>query len=190
MRAELVQGAWLLAPLFVGLAFHGLCIRFRWLRRLAIPVDGGRTLRGKRLFGDNKTWRGIVAVALGTGLGVVLLDPFRDLGPSPHAAFVPRGATAFALGLVLGAVAMFGELPNSALKRQLGVGAGEQATGPWRALFHVLDQVDVLAGAWVVLALVVWPTAGRLLGSFLFLYLGHQVITLVGYGLGMRETWR
>jgi hypothetical protein len=190
MPADLVLGARLLAPLFVGLVLHGLCIRFGWLRRLAIPVDRGRTLRGQRLFGDNKTWRGIVAVALGTGIGFVLLDPLTEATLSPHAAFVPRGATAFALGLAVGAMAMLSELPNSALKRQLGVRAGEQATGPWRAFFHVLDQVDLLVGAWLVLAFVVWPTAGRLLGSFLFLYLGHQVITLVGYGLGMRATWR
>jgi CDP-2,3-bis-(O-geranylgeranyl)-sn-glycerol synthase len=28
---------------------------------LAIPIDGGRTLGGKRIFGDHKTWRGLLA---------------------------------------------------------------------------------------------------------------------------------
>ena len=54
----------------------------------------------------------------------------------------------------------------------------------------MLDQVDVLIGAWLVLSFVVPPTAGLLLGSFLFVYLGHQLLTVIGYGLGMRTTWK
>src|SRR6185369_11647711 len=55
------DGATLFAPLFLGMVAHGLCIRFGLLRGLAVPIDGGRRWRGKRLFGDNKTYRGIVA---------------------------------------------------------------------------------------------------------------------------------
>ena len=28
---------------------------------LAVPIDGGRRWRGRRILGDHKTWRGIVA---------------------------------------------------------------------------------------------------------------------------------
>jgi hypothetical protein len=34
------------------------------------------------------------------------------------------------------------------------------------------------------------PTPGRILGSVLFVYCGHQLITLIGYALGMRATPR
>ena len=33
----------------------------RRLTALAIPIDGGRTLWGKRILGDHKTWRGLLA---------------------------------------------------------------------------------------------------------------------------------
>ncbi len=33
----------------------------RWFSALAIPIDGGKTLWGKRLLGDHKTWRGLLA---------------------------------------------------------------------------------------------------------------------------------
>jgi hypothetical protein len=32
-----------------------------WLCALAVPIDGGRSFRGKRILGDHKTWRGLLA---------------------------------------------------------------------------------------------------------------------------------
>jgi hypothetical protein len=45
-----------------------------------------------------------------------------------------------------------------------------QATGLTGAVFHVLDQVDVAAGAWLVLALVVPPTPALVLASLAFVF--------------------
>jgi hypothetical protein len=189
MTSDVWRGALLFAPLFVGLACHGLCIRFRLLRGLTRPIDRGAMWRGARLFGDNKTYRGIVAVALGSGLGFLLFGRSAASLQLPPMK-IPAGIVTFAFGAAFGAAAMLSELPNSALKRQLGVGPGEQASGMRRAAFHVLDQVDVLIGGWLILAAVVTPTMGLVLGSFLFVYVGHQLITLAGYALGMRATSR
>ena len=180
MGAELIEGASLFLPLFLGFVAHGVCIRFGVLRALATPLDHGATWRGRRLFGENKTFRGILCVAAGTAVGFILI------GPPPF-----RGsARGLVLGLAVGAAAMLAELPNSALKRQVGVAPGAQVAGARGAFFHVLDQVDVVIGGWLVLSLVVAPTPGRILGSLLFVYCGHQLITLAGYALGMRATPR
>jgi CDP-2,3-bis-(O-geranylgeranyl)-sn-glycerol synthase len=184
MSAELLPGATLVAPLFFGVLAHGLCIRFGLARGLAVPIDRGATLRGRRLFGDNKTWRGIVCVALGTALGFVLIRP---------AAVAPgvRSRLGLAvLGLAVGAAAMLAELPNSLLKRQLGIAPGRQGGGVAGIVFHVLDQVDVVCGAWLVLWAVAPPTVGRVLGSLACIYAGHQAVTRAGYRLGMRATAR
>jgi hypothetical protein len=127
---------------------------------------------------------------VGTGLGYLALAHALAGHESRNLRGIPCGGRAFLFGLAVGAAAMLSELPNSALKRQLGITPGAQGEGSRRALFHVLDQVDVLVGAWVVLSFVVRPTAGLLLGSFLFVYLGHQLLTVAGYLLGMRTTWR
>jgi hypothetical protein len=94
------------------------------------------------------------------------------------------------LGLAVGAAAMLAELPNSMLKRQMRIAPGAQASGGRGLAFHVLDQVDVLVGAWAVLATVVRPTLGRVSGSVACVYVGHQVVTRLGYWLGMRATAR
>jgi CDP-2,3-bis-(O-geranylgeranyl)-sn-glycerol synthase len=182
---HVAEGALLVAPLFVGFAFHGLCMRLGWLRGLAVPIDRGAIVKGHRLFGDNKTYRGFVCVALGTAVGFVLIGP-HSLSPGP--AF--RRLECALLGLGVGIASMLAELPNSLLKRRLGISPGTQASGALGLAFHVLDQLDVLFGAWAILPIVVKPTLGRVLGSVGCVYIGHQLLTLLGYRLGMRATAR
>ena len=124
------------------------------------------------MFGDNKTWRGILAVALGSALG------FAMIGHGPL------------LGLAVGASAMLAELPNSFLKRRFAIAPGQQAAGLRGLLFQLLDQVDVVAGAWLVLAFVVPPTPARVIGSLLAVVLVHPLVTAAGCALGMRATSR
>jgi CDP-2,3-bis-(O-geranylgeranyl)-sn-glycerol synthase len=157
----------------VGFACHGLCIKTGFLRALALPIDAGAHFRRRRLFGENKTWRGIVVVAIGTGLGGLAVGRFG-----------------FGFGLLVGAAAMAAELPNSFLKRQLDIAPGRQTAGLAGAVFHVLDQIDVTAGAWLVLAARVKPTPALVLASIAFVFVTHQAITVAGYALGMRATWR
>jgi len=84
--------------------------------RCAWPVDGGWLAPdGKRLFGASKTWRGIASallagMAAGWGLGVGALT-----------------------GLIVGALAMAGDLFSSFCKRRLGLPASAMALG--------LDQI-------------------------------------------------
>jgi hypothetical protein len=85
---------------------------------------------------------------------------------------------------------MLGELPNSALKRQLGIAPGSAGHGVKGVVFYVLDQIDMLLGVWVVLGLAIGVTALRVVWSVVFLFIAHQILTLVGYQLGMRATAR
>lgn len=185
------QAAYVLAPMLVGALLHGFCMKHDWLRRLAVPVDGRRRWRGARLFGDNKTWRGFVAVGLGTGLGA-LLRPWLWPGVElawPEWALRPTPG-AFALGAAVGAAAMAAELPNSFWKRRAGIAPGTQAAGLRGLLFHTLDQVDLVAGVWAVHA-VVAPISWRVaLAAVAVVFVAHQAVTLAGFALGMRATAR
>ncbi|MDH3214567.1 MAG: CDP-archaeol synthase [Myxococcales bacterium] len=192
MAGEIARIAYLFLPLIAGLIFHGFCIRFGWLLSLAKPIDRGATLRGRPLFGANKTWRGVVAVALGSGLVLFLQGGwlhghpgFRGLELTDYAA-LPAGL----LGCVLGAAAMLSELPNSLVKRQLGIAPGRPGSGLWEFLFYVADQIDMLVGAWLVLALAVPVTFTRIALSAVLFVVVHQVLSWAGYALGMRRSAR
>jgi CDP-archaeol synthase len=188
---EFFKVSYLLTPLLLGLAIHGLCIKYGWLQSLARPIDGGLVLRGRRLFGNNKTYRGVAAVAFGTAAGVAVQIVLHRLGVARHLELLDYSRpSVIALGLAFGTAAMLSELLNSLLKRQIGIGPGAAVGGTWGALFYVLDQVDMLVGVWIVLSLAVGVTGVRVLWSVVFLFIAHQLLTMVGYRLGMRATAR
>src|SRR5262245_29750627 len=164
--SELAVVASLFWPLFVGLVLHGLCIKFGWLRSFAVPIDRGALFRGRPLFGANKTYRGIVAVALGSAAGYSLQSLVPELQPPVFRAFSALGLASF--GLTMGAAAMLSELANSFLKRQLDIAPGAPGGGPGTLVFYVLDQVDFLLGAWLVAWPWVTPTLSRVLWPILF----------------------
>ncbi|HEX8773126.1 MAG TPA: CDP-archaeol synthase [Pyrinomonadaceae bacterium] len=189
---ELLSVSYLFSPLLLGLTAHGLCIKFNWLSSLYRPIDRGCSFHGKRIFGANKTYRGIVAVGLGTAIGFSLqtlffhrFTPIRGIELIDYS--FPKTTI---IGFVFGAAAMLSELPNSFIKRQLDIAPGNAASGVTALIFYAFDQIDFLLGAWLVLALFISVTFERVLWSLVFLFISHQVITTVGYSLGMRTTPR
>lgn len=149
--------------LFVVTAFmlSGLC-QAMWLaspasRPFAVPIDGGLTFRGRRLFGDNKTLRGFIVMVPATTAAFCLLWWFAVAPRPAMSGLWPLGGATYALlGLVAGIGFMAGELPNSFVKRQLDIEPGAPASGSAaRALFFVVDHVDSAAGATLALSLVV-----------------------------------
>ena len=184
--------AYLFFPLLVGLALHGFCIKYDALAFLCRPIDRGRKFRGKRIFGDNKTYRGVVVVSLGTvigfGLQSVLLHRIasvRSVELFDYAFF--KSVT---LGGAVGVAAMLSELPNSFIKRRFEIAPGRAAKGWKGVVFYVYDQIDFLLGSWLVLAIVVPVTAVRVLFSAGLLLVAHQLMSSAGYALGMRRTAR
>jgi CDP-2,3-bis-(O-geranylgeranyl)-sn-glycerol synthase len=176
---------WLAAPLMLAAALHVVVLRFRFLEALKRPLDLGATVRGHRLFGDHKTWRGAVVMTGGAALGMALQQAHRV----PALELFDYGAVdAWLVGALLGLGFVVAELPNSFLKRQLGVPPGQQATGAaayW--CLTALDQVDSVLGGLLALAFVwrpPWPVvaAALVLGS-----LAHVGFNLVFVAVGLKR---
>jgi hypothetical protein len=51
------SGLWVIAPVLGAYVAHAPVLRFDLLRPLDRPLDAGATVRGRRVFGDNKTWQ-------------------------------------------------------------------------------------------------------------------------------------
>ena len=184
--------AYLFFPLLVGLALHGFCIKYDALAFLCRPIDRGRKFRGKRLFGENKTYRGVVVVSLGTviGFGLQSLLLHRIASVRSVELFDYAFFKSVALGGGVGVAAMLSELPNSFIKRRFEIAPGRAAKGWKGVVFYVYDQIDFLLGSWLVLAIVVPVTVERVLFSAGLLLVAHQLMSSAGYALGMRRTAR
>lgn len=151
---------WLpLLPVMIAGCVHMAIVTLNLLPWLAVPLN-------EQVFGRNKTWRGFIVVPL-----ISLLVGPQCLGGNI--------ANPMLLGGVTGLGYMLGELPNSALKRRLGIPPGEQPTR-YKGLFMFLDQADsgvgVALGCQWVLALN-WGRTLALLVMFII------TVPLVKYGL-------
>jgi len=184
----LLQALVLFAPLLVSAALSGVVLRLDLFAALKAPVDARRTVRGRRLFGDNKTWRGFaVAVA-----GCVIAVAIQRLLPLPRWVCVVdyRSINPAAFGAAMGLGAMLGELPNSFVKRQLGVPPGGTARGPRRFAFYLWDQLDLLTGAWPLLSAWVRPSPRLVAASVVLALLLHPLVALVGFVIHARASAR
>src|SRR6185436_15206766 len=156
--------------LFLILAFvpagllHSLWLNNRFSRALAIPLDGGRMFRGRPIFGENKTLRGFVvmipAAALAfTAVAIIVSIPQGTL-PATLWQLTPAGYAA--LGGWAGFGFMAGELPNSFIKRQLGILPGQApASSLTRAVCVTTDHIDSIVGMLVAVSVAVptpWTT--------------------------------
>jgi CDP-2,3-bis-(O-geranylgeranyl)-sn-glycerol synthase len=151
------------------------------------PIDGGRTMGGRRLLGDGKTWRG---TAGGWATGILLAFALNALRPAvadlPGLSSVPTFPLAAALALPFGA--MLGDVVASFLKRRTGRERG--------APFPVVDQLDFVAGA---LACTLVAAPGWFLATFTAPVLAvvivltpvlHVATNGIAYLLGLKdEPW-
>jgi CDP-2,3-bis-(O-geranylgeranyl)-sn-glycerol synthase len=95
-----------------------------------MPIDGGRKLFGKRIFGSHKTVRGLVAGIL-SGIIVALVE----------SAFLPY---MLVIGIMLAIGTHIGDLLNSFIKRQAGLKPGSGVPILDQYLFFVFAMLLAL----------------------------------------------
>lgn len=139
----LLTALYLQIPVVIGGVLHMLAVTQDWLPGLRRPIN-------RRLFGANKTWRGILLVPLLTAFGASCLYPVEWLLDDQRI----YGNQLVLAGWVAGCGYVLAELPNSLMKRRLGIAAGETPARHSR-LFIFLDQFD--SGAGVAIAYAVYP---------------------------------
>ncbi len=130
------------------------CIHYGLLARFDRPIDRGLKLAGKRLFGDNKTWRGVLiycalAPVICALLWLLLTTPLQSF---THPVFAHNPLV---LGMVYALSYTTGELLNSFMKRRLGIVSGGTAVHPFAAraqrIGDTLDGILVVTCALLVI---------------------------------------
>ena len=155
-------------------------------RRFGQPLDAGLTLRGRRLFGKNKTARGFVVMVPASAACFALVaaltgDPAAlGLWPLPIQGYALAGAFA-------GFGFMAGELPNSFVKRQLDVAPGDAPRAPLAsACQFAVDRLDSGIGMLLALSLIVavpWRTVAVVLIAGPFI---HWTFSVAMFRLGLK----
>jgi hypothetical protein len=129
-------------------------------------------------FGKNKTWRGLVFVPVANAIVLMLISLLSPIEIS---------APAF-LGFILGLAYMFAELPNSFVKRRLGLAPGENH-GRYRVAFSILDKLDSATGVIVVYTLTGHATWQEALWLLLFAFAAHVMVSALLVTLKIKSSF-
>ena len=176
----------MLLPLLGSPLLHAPVLRYDLLRGLKRPLDGGRTVRGRRLFGDNKTWRGALVMTAGVvGASGLLWRAPRYRARLPAEL---RDADPLLVGGLLGAAMVVGELPNSLLKRQLGIEPGKRGRSVAGIALAVWDQADFVPVLWLFLRPVWRMRAVDVAEAAAIVLAVHIPINVIGYAIGARTS--
>lgn len=150
-------------------------------KALASPIDGGRSLWGKRILGDHKTWRGLLAGVVAGALVFELQRLVYEAGIAQGLVLIDYSTHPLLPGLLMGLGAGIGDAVKSFFKRRIGIEPGES--------WPVFDQLDFFLGAYVFVSLVYAPPVLFTLASLPVVLLGNIASNAVGYWLGFKETW-
>lgn len=165
---------WFFLPAGIANMAPIFAVHMPLLRHWNTPLDFGKSFHGKRIFGDNKTWRGLV---FGVFCAIVFgLFQYRVIAYSAE-------STSFiilASGL-LGFGALAGDAIASFFKRQRNIPAGYS--------WIPVDQTDYIIGGLIM----VYPLIPKQLTLTIALMtvamymLLHVAVSYFGYLLGLKK---
>ena len=157
------------------------------------PIDAGKCLSDKkRIFGDNKTWKGLVGYIFLNSLFMLILGLlFNACNWNEYSYIWQNHANEPVFNLSVGALigltyALF-ELPNSFLKRRLNIKPGKTAEGWKRVFFVILDQADSIFGICLIVGIFY-----KMSITFYFLYVlvgtvTHIILNMLLYFAHLRK---
>lgn len=183
--AIMIGGLWLFIPAMLP---NSAAVLFKGDTK----IDFGRSWRGKRIFGDGKSWRGLIGGAFsGILVGAVMIGLASIWDPENYWGFGPFWSNiGILICLAFGAV--FGDLMGAFIKRRLGMERGQKAP--------ILDQYDFVIGAFLVTSLFFpdWVYSTYIEGWHIFaliflvaLMFGiHRIVNIVAFRLKLKkEPW-
>jgi CDP-2,3-bis-(O-geranylgeranyl)-sn-glycerol synthase len=135
-----------------------------------------------RLFGRNKTWRGLLSGIVGAWLTLVLQHFLQQYGLLQTWRLLDYGSINILLyGFLFGGGAIIGDMVGSFLKRRLKKVEGQ----PWIPF----DQINFVIGALLFLSPLYQLDIPHILTLFLLSPLLHFLTCVLGYAAGMKEHW-
>jgi CDP-2,3-bis-(O-geranylgeranyl)-sn-glycerol synthase len=178
-----LQALFLFLPAYLGNMMAVIFPKLGLFKSLDFPVDMGRKLRGEYLFGEHKTWRGVVAGIIG-GIVAALLQYllYTFFVQSRWIFLFPLDLPASLWwGFLLGLGALLGDLIKSFFKRRLHIKSG--------GIFFPFDQLDFIFGALLLGLLYYRPPWQHILVVILFTPLFHFFVNVIAYKLRLKKVW-
>ena len=171
--------------LLSGLAII-IVLKLRLFTGLDIPIDLKITLNGKRVFGENKTLKGIV-IMVSTA---VLVSYALYLGyKGSYSSYISPvfSKSPILIGIIYSFSYIMGELINSFIKRQLNISAGKITHSKFRGLQEFFDLSDGIIVAVIALVILTSASISHLLAAGLIGIFLHYCTDVLMRRLSLKQ---
>lgn len=158
-------------------------VLMKWIPAGDYPVDRGRTWRGQRIFGDNKTYRGLISGSI-TGIITVFLQ--KKISPALYKINIIQYdqltiSQIILVGLAFGLGALLGDLVKSFFKRQFDIMSGK--------IWFPFDQLDFVIGALLAVSLFYIPPIKHIIIIILITPPLHFLTNSAAYFIKLKKVW-
>lgn len=177
----IIKAFYLVLPAYLANMAPVIFGRLHWLNFLARPIDGGKKIGDQYLFGQNKTWRGLVSAVIFATL-ISWLQAFLFGYNWFHSISLVNYPADFLLfGFLAGAGAILGDLLKSFFKRRFKIKSGQA--------WPIFDQLDFVVGFFIATYWLVVPSLSIMLTVFLLTLILHPLINISAYLLKIKKVW-
>ena len=181
---DILFAVWFFLPAGLANASPLYALKIPYLKNLSYPLDFNKTIRGKVIFGKNKTWRGII-FAIIVGIVVTALQHLIY----PHSSWIRSisGPVDYEtinyvlLGALLGSGAILGDAVESFIKRRLVIRPG--------SIWFPYDQIDYIVGGCLLSLFAVRFNFFRYILILIVWFLIHLISSYLGLLTGMKQTY-
>ncbi len=174
--SDIFWAFWFFLPAGIANMTPPLTNKIPWLKQWNAPLDLGGTFRGKRLLGNNKTWRGLWSGTVAASVTCFVQVNIVTRGNLTLSTAI----ISLIAGSILGFGALMGDVVESFFKRRVGIKSGKS--------WFPFDQLDYIVGGLILiypfvrlpLVMVLW---------IVVIYFGlHLLVSYIGYQLGFKDT--
>lgn len=186
IMVDMATGFWMFLPAMIPNSFAAI-----FGKNSKVKMDFGRYWRGKRIFGDGKSWTGFFGGAIsGILFGLITISVANAFGMTEE--YFRFTWTNVGILCTLSFGALLGDLCGAFAKRRVGLERGQKAP--------ILDQYDFVIGS-ILLTILFFPrfiienyVEGRHIITLIFILLVtffiHRFANITGYKLGIKkEPW-
>ena len=181
------------SPVILGGIANMLFVRTNLFKNNSKSIDGGYCLKdGRPLFGENKTYLGLISMVVLTAIiqviwgGLIAILDCEEVNLF-YNNYDNNLLNNLWIGALLGLFYMTFELPNSFIKRRLDINPGKTNNGIVGRMFGIIDQIDSLIGIAILMSFTIKEKWITLVAFVLFGGIIHIVVNSCLYRFKIRK---